>query len=145
MHTVRSSAFIPSPLPFHLIYPFVPTIISHATSICFLALVSSYLDYIQESVYHRLQQTQLGGVPGTLQLVRSFLVLRQANTIPGLEVCVCVCMCAFVHLSLSVCVCVCVCVSVGGAWPVFGRSYRGWGCVCECVYSSVSHGCPLSW
>lgn len=44
-----------------------------------------YLEYIQESVYRSLSQAQLGGVPGTYQLVRSFLNLRQANSIPGLE------------------------------------------------------------
>ena len=45
-----------------------------------------YLEYVQESVYRSLSQAQLGGVPGTYQLVRSFLNLRQANSIPGLEV-----------------------------------------------------------
>ncbi|CAI8034729.1 Nuclear pore complex protein Nup93 [Geodia barretti] len=44
-----------------------------------------YLEYIRESVHQSLAQAQLGGVPGTFQLVRSFLHLRQASSIPGLE------------------------------------------------------------
>ena len=37
-------------------------------------------------VYSTLPRAQLGGVPGTLQLVRSYLSLKQANNMPGLEV-----------------------------------------------------------
>ena len=45
-----------------------------------------YLEYIKESVYRSLPRAQLGGVPGTYQLVRSYLTLRQVNSTPGLEV-----------------------------------------------------------
>ena len=34
-----------------------------------------YLDYIKETVYRSLSQAQLGGVPGTRQLVKSYLNL----------------------------------------------------------------------
>ena len=54
--------------------------------VCEFFSLYRYLEYIQESVYRSLSQAQLGGVPGTYQLVRSFLNLRQANSIPGLEV-----------------------------------------------------------
>ena len=46
-----------------------------------------YLDYIKDCVYQSPSQAQLGGVPGTFQLVRSFLHLRQLAATPGLEVC----------------------------------------------------------
>lgn len=38
-------------------------------------------------MYQSPSQAQLGGVPGTFQLVRSFLHLRQVASTPGLEVC----------------------------------------------------------
>jgi nuclear pore complex protein Nup93 len=38
-----------------------------------------YLDYIREMVYRSLPQAQLGGVPGTRQLVKSYL-----NLVPSL-------------------------------------------------------------
>lgn len=37
-------------------------------------------------VYSTLPRAQLGGVPGTLQLVRSYLNLKQVNNMTGLEV-----------------------------------------------------------
>lgn len=48
--------------------------------------LSRYLDYIRDCVYQSPSQAQLGGVPGTFQLVRSFLHLRQVASTPGLEV-----------------------------------------------------------
>ena len=45
-----------------------------------------YRMYIQETVYGSLSLAQLGGVPGTYQLVRSYLNLKQAAMIPELEV-----------------------------------------------------------
>ena len=45
-----------------------------------------YLDYIRDCVFQSPSQAQLGGVPGTFQLVRSFLHLRQVASTPGLEV-----------------------------------------------------------
>ena len=45
-----------------------------------------YLGYIKDLVYHSLSQAQLGGVPSTLNLVRSFLNLKQIASTPGLEV-----------------------------------------------------------
>ena len=44
------------------------------------------MDYIRDCVYQSPAQAQLGGVPGTFQLVRSFLHLRQVSTCPGLVV-----------------------------------------------------------
>ena len=48
--------------------------------------LSRYLDYIRDCVFQSPSQAQLGGVPGTFQLVRSFLHLRQVASTPGLEV-----------------------------------------------------------
>ena len=45
-----------------------------------------YQEYIRESVYRSLPQAQLGGVPGTFQLVRSYLIIQQTSATPGLEV-----------------------------------------------------------
>ncbi len=94
-------------------------------------------------MYHSLQQAQLGGVPGTLQLVRSFLVLRQANTIPGLEVCVCVCVHVCILTCVSVCVRVCVYVCLlGEHGPYLGVAIEGGGafvCVFIHPYYMVDH------
>lgn len=40
-----------------------------------LSPLQRYLEYIKETVYHSLSQAQLGGVPGTRQLVKSYLNL----------------------------------------------------------------------
>ena len=45
----------------------------------------SYLNFIQDTVYRSPSQAYLGGVPGTLNLVKSFLRLHQVNTMPGIE------------------------------------------------------------
>jgi nuclear pore complex protein Nup93 len=47
----------------------------------------SYVKYIEMKVHSNLQQAQRGGVPGTYNLVRSFLNITQpAMTCRGLEV-----------------------------------------------------------
>ncbi|XP_013389179.1 nuclear pore complex protein Nup93-like [Lingula anatina] len=48
-------------------------------------LEQSYHKYITATVYGNLQQAQLGGVPGTYHLVRSFLNVRLPHSTPGLE------------------------------------------------------------
>ncbi|KAG8437674.1 hypothetical protein GDO86_008399 [Hymenochirus boettgeri] len=48
-------------------------------------LEQSYKNYTQMSVFANLQQAQLGGVPGTYNLVRSFLNIRLPSPIPGLQ------------------------------------------------------------
>lgn len=44
-----------------------------------------YLDFMRDTVYRSLPQAKLGGVPGTYQLVRSFLNIRQVGRNPELE------------------------------------------------------------
>ncbi|KAI0235619.1 Nuclear pore complex protein Nup93 [Lamellibrachia satsuma] len=48
-------------------------------------LEQSYLKYVTLMVYSNLQQAQLGGVPGTYNLVRSFLNIRLPVMMPQLE------------------------------------------------------------
>lgn len=48
-------------------------------------LEKRYHDYISTSVTSNLAQAGLGGIPGTLPLVRSFLNLRHLAGTPGLE------------------------------------------------------------
>nr|7ZOX_A Chain A, Nuclear pore complex protein Nup93 [Xenopus laevis] len=48
-------------------------------------LEQSYKNYTLISVFANLQQAQLGGVPGTYNLVRSFLNIRLPTPIPGLQ------------------------------------------------------------
>ncbi|XP_076352512.1 nuclear pore complex protein Nup93-like [Tachypleus tridentatus] len=48
-------------------------------------LEQKYLQYIQAIVYGNLQQAQLGGIPGTYSLVRSFLNIRIPTNTQGLE------------------------------------------------------------
>ncbi|XP_040266139.1 nuclear pore complex protein Nup93 [Bufo bufo] len=48
-------------------------------------LEESYKTYTMTSVYANLQQAQLGGVPGTYHIVRSFLNIRLPAPIPGLQ------------------------------------------------------------
>lgn len=54
---------------------------------CMYVLLFSlrYLDFIKETVYRSLPQAKLGGRPGTYQLVRSFLTIRQTGRNPALE------------------------------------------------------------
>ncbi|KXJ26896.1 nuclear pore complex protein Nup93 [Exaiptasia diaphana] len=44
-----------------------------------------YKTYVQETVYDNLQQSRLGGIPGTLNLIRSFLKVKLPQTFQGLE------------------------------------------------------------
>ncbi len=46
----------------------------------------SFVKYIETTVYGNLQAAQLGGVPGTYPLVRSFLNVKMPALQPGLEV-----------------------------------------------------------
>ena len=50
------------------IYTFLPFTLAH-TCTC------RYFEFIKETVYRSLSQAQLGGVPGTKQLVKSYLNL----------------------------------------------------------------------
>ena len=52
----------------------------------FYIFVTSYRQYIQHTVYANLAQAELGGVPGTYNLVKSFLNIRLPTIVPGLEV-----------------------------------------------------------
>lgn len=45
-----------------------------------------YLQFVQDSVYSNLPRAKLGGVPGTLQLVKSFLKIKLPSVVQGLEV-----------------------------------------------------------
>lgn len=51
-----------------------------------LPLIFRYLEYVKDLVYSNLSQSQPGGVPGTAKLVQSYLKLKHASAIPGLEV-----------------------------------------------------------
>lgn len=55
---------------------------------CFFFLLnfSSYKNYTLVTVFGNLHQAQLGGVPGTYQLVRSFLNIKLPAPLPGLQV-----------------------------------------------------------
>ncbi|XP_058967670.1 nuclear pore complex protein Nup93 [Pocillopora verrucosa] len=44
-----------------------------------------YLQFVQDSVYSNLPRAKLGGVPGTLQLVKSFLKIKLPSVVQGLE------------------------------------------------------------
>ncbi len=46
----------------------------------------SYVKFITATIYGSLQQAQLGGIPGTYHIVRSFLNVKLQATLPGLEV-----------------------------------------------------------
>ncbi|KAK1161894.1 nuclear pore complex protein Nup93 isoform X1 [Acipenser oxyrinchus oxyrinchus] len=48
-------------------------------------LEQSYKNYTMVTVFGNLHQAQLGGVPGTYQLVRSFLNIKLPGPIPGLQ------------------------------------------------------------
>jgi len=49
--------------------------------------VTRYKKFITGQISGNLQQAQLGGKPGTGNLVRSYLNIRQATLPRGLEVC----------------------------------------------------------
>eukprot|EP00061_Rhincodon_typus_P017856 g46749.t1 len=51
-------------------------------------LEQSYKNYVMATVYGNLHQAQLGGVPGTYQLVRSFLNIKLPAPLQGLQVCI---------------------------------------------------------
>ena len=48
-------------------------------------LEKTYLKYVQDTVYSNLQQAQLGGIPGTFNLIKSFLNIKLDPNTPGLE------------------------------------------------------------
>ncbi|KAH0619479.1 hypothetical protein JD844_000134 [Phrynosoma platyrhinos] len=50
-----------------------------------LYLEQSYKNYTLVTVFGNLHQAQLGGVPGTYQLVRSFLNIKLPVSVPGLQ------------------------------------------------------------
>lgn len=58
---------------------------SHVFS-SFISFFSSYKNYTLVTVFGNLNQAQLGGVPGTYQLVRSFLNIKLPAPLPGLQV-----------------------------------------------------------
>ncbi|XP_064414648.1 nuclear pore complex protein Nup93 isoform X2 [Latimeria chalumnae] len=49
------------------------------------SLEQSYKDYTQVTIFGNLHQAQLGGVPGTYQLVRSFLNVKLPAPLPGFQ------------------------------------------------------------
>ncbi|XP_035765820.1 nuclear pore complex protein Nup93 [Neolamprologus brichardi] len=49
-------------------------------------LENSYKNYTMVTVFGNLHQAQLGGVPGTYQLVRSFLNIKLPGPLPGMQV-----------------------------------------------------------
>lgn len=48
--------------------------------------VLSYKNYTMVTAFGNLHQAQLGGVPGTYQLVRSFLNIKLPGPLPGMQV-----------------------------------------------------------
>lgn len=55
--------------------------------ICYTSILySRYKKFITGQISGNLQQAQRGGVPGTYNLVRSYLNIRQATLPRGLEV-----------------------------------------------------------
>ena len=48
-------------------------------------LESAFLKFVKNTVFTNLQKAQLGGVPGTYHLVRSFLNVKISPHTPGLE------------------------------------------------------------
>lgn len=53
-------------------------------SVC--AFFTSYKNYTMVTVFGNLHQAQLGGVPGTYQLVCSFLNIKLTGPLPGMQV-----------------------------------------------------------
>uniref|UniRef100_A0A8C9G4V3 Nuclear pore complex protein Nup93 n=1 Tax=Pavo cristatus TaxID=9049 RepID=A0A8C9G4V3_PAVCR len=56
-------------------------------SVHIFVLLFSYKNYTFVTVFGNLHQAQLGGVPGTYQLVRSYLNIKLPAPVPGLQVC----------------------------------------------------------
>ena len=54
--------------------------------ICCIFPFPRYLLYIEKTVYENTQHARLGGIPGTLNLVKSFLKIKLHPATPGLEV-----------------------------------------------------------
>lgn len=50
-----------------------------------LLLLPRYKNYTMVTVFGNLHQAQLGGVPGTYQLVRSFLNIKLPGPLPGMQ------------------------------------------------------------
>ncbi|KAK3744462.1 hypothetical protein QZH41_012886 [Actinostola sp. cb2023] len=44
-----------------------------------------YKNFVQETVYDNLHQSRLGGIPGTLNLIKSFLKVKLSHAFQGLE------------------------------------------------------------
>lgn len=65
---------------------FVASIFQSAHMFVSLVLFFSYKSYTFVTVFGNLHQAQLGGVPGTYQLVRSFLNIKLPAPVPGLQV-----------------------------------------------------------
>lgn len=67
----------------------------------------SYKDYTLVTVFGNLHQARLGGVPGTYQLVCSFLNIKLPAPVPGLQVCAVplliqpMCYCTLLHTSVG--------------------------------------------
>ena len=66
-----------------------------------LQIFSSYKNYTLVTVFGNLHQAQLGGVPGTYQLVRSFLNIKLPAPLPGLQVLAPLCDQLLLQISLS--------------------------------------------
>lgn len=58
----------------------------NSVSVC-ARLSPSYKNYTMVTVFGNLHQAQLGGVPGTYQLVCSFLNIKLPGPLPGMQVC----------------------------------------------------------
>lgn len=55
--------------------------------VCGMCVLSpSYKKYTMVTVFGNLHQAHLGGVPGTYQLVRSFLNIKLPGPLPGMQV-----------------------------------------------------------
>lgn len=50
-----------------------------------LFLEDRYLQYVEKTVYDNMHQARLGGIPGTLNLVRSFIKIKFSHGMPSLE------------------------------------------------------------
>lgn len=51
-----------------------------------VSLFCSYKNYTMVTVFGNLHQAQLGGIPGTYQLVCSFLNIKLPTPLPGMQV-----------------------------------------------------------
>uniref|UniRef100_A0A8C9G1V0 Nuclear pore complex protein Nup93 n=1 Tax=Pavo cristatus TaxID=9049 RepID=A0A8C9G1V0_PAVCR len=61
--------------------------LGYSVSVHIFVLLFSYKNYTFVTVFGNLHQAQLGGVPGTYQLVRSYLNIKLPAPVPGLQVC----------------------------------------------------------